>query len=276
MLRPDDGDAALLAAPLLADAADAPFVTHATWALARTPGMHVHDDGALVLADSGLACDTFNFVCRARLDDADAPARVRAALAHFRDAGRPFSWWVGPADRPGSLGARLEEAGLARAETEVAMAVDLAAVTADDAPAALRIVRARTAATLDDFAAVNADNWSPADPMVPRFYRLTAAALLAPDCPQRLYVGYVDDVPVATVEATLAGALVGLFNVSTREAWRRRGIGAAMTRHALHDARAAGARTGVLQASADGVGVYARIGFRPFGAVTEYKPAWDA
>ncbi|MGZ8411592.1 MAG: hypothetical protein ACXWZS_05250 [Gemmatirosa sp.] len=93
-----------LADATLADAADAPFVAHATWALARTPGMHVIDDAALVLADSGLACDTFNFVCRARLDGADAAARVRAAIAHFRDAGRPFSWWVGPADRPRGLG----------------------------------------------------------------------------------------------------------------------------------------------------------------------------
>jgi ribosomal protein S18 acetylase RimI-like enzyme len=270
MSRLADGDATLAAA------ADAPFVTHATWALARTPAMHVIEDAALVLADSGLACDTFNFVCRARLDGVDAPARVRAAIAHFRDAGRPFSWWVGPADRPRALGTLLEAAGLARAETEVAMAVDLADVAEAEAPDGLRIVRARDAATLDDFAAVNADNWAPPDPMVPRFYRLASAALLAPDCPQRLHVGYVDDVPVATVEATLAGAMVGLFNVSTRAAWRRRGIGAAMTRHALHDARRAGARTGVLQASADGVGVYARIGFRPFGEVTEYKPGWSA
>lgn len=259
-----------------AAAADAPFVTHATWALARTPGMRVHDDAALVLADSGLACDTFNFVCRARLDDADAPARVRAAIAHFRDAGRPFSWWVGPADRPATLGALLEAHGLARAESEVAMAVDLAAVAAADAPAALRIVRVRDAATLDDFAAVNADNWSPPDALVPRFYRLAADALLAPDCPQRFYVGYVDDAPVATVEATLADGRAGLFNVSTRAVWRRRGVGAAMTRHALHEARGDGAHTGVLQASADGVGVYQRIGFRAFGEVTEYKPAWDA
>jgi hypothetical protein len=32
--------------------------------------------------------------------------------------------------------------------------------------------------------------------------------------------------------------------------------------------------TAVLQASADGAGVYARIGFMPFGEVTEYEPTW--
>lgn len=120
-----------------ADAPDAPFVTHATWVPARTPGMQVHADAGLVLAGSGLPCDTFNMICRARLDDASAPARVRDAVAHFREARRPFSWWVGPADRPRALGALLEDAGLARAERELAMAMELSARTDDEpAPAA--------------------------------------------------------------------------------------------------------------------------------------------
>jgi GNAT superfamily N-acetyltransferase len=261
----------------LADAADGPFVTHATWVPARTPGMQVQADAELVLADSGLPCDTFNMVCRARLDDASAQARVRGAVAHFREARRPFSWWVGPADRPRALGALLEDAGLAPAERELAMAMELSALTADEpAPAALSIVRVRTPAALADFAAVMADNWTPPDPDVPRFYAEGAAALLAPECPQRLYVGHAEGTPVAAVEATIAGSLVGLFNVATRTAWRRRGFGSAMTVHALREARTEGVRTAVLQASADGAHVYARIGFSPFGEVTEYKPTWTA
>ena len=271
LLRPDD------ARDVLADAADAPFVTHATWVPARTPGMQVHADAGLVLTDAGLPCDTFNLVCRARLDDDSAPARVREAVAHFREARRPFSWWVGPADRPRALGALLAEAGLAPAERELAMAMELSALPDDaPAPAALSIVRVRTPAALADFAAVMADNWAPPDPDVPRFYARGAAALLAPDCPQRLYVGYVAGAPVAAAEATVAGALVGLFNVATRAAWRQRGFGAAMTVHPLREARAEGVRSAVLQASADGAGVYARIGFTPFGEVTEYKPTWTA
>ena len=270
LTRPDARDA-------LADAADAPFVTHATWVPARTPGMQVHADAGLVLADSGLPCDTFNMVCRARLDDDSAPSRVREAVAHFREARRPFSWWVGPADRPRGLAALLEEAGLAPAERELAMAMELSALTDDEpAPAALSIVRVRTPAVLADFAAVMADNWTPPDPDVPRFYAQGAATLLAPGCPQRLYVGYVEGVPVAAVEATVADALVGLFNVATRAPWRRRGVGSAMTVHPLREARAEGVRSAVLQASADGAGVYARIGFVPFGEVIEYKPTWTA
>ena len=108
-----------------ADRADAVFVTHATWALERTPGMLSRVQPDLVLADSGLPCDTFNFVCRARLDETGARTAALEAVSHFAQVRRPFSWWVGPADRPGHLGEILREIGLLAAESELAMALSL-------------------------------------------------------------------------------------------------------------------------------------------------------
>jgi ribosomal protein S18 acetylase RimI-like enzyme len=256
----------------LAEAADENFVVHTSWAAIRTPGMRVDLAPDLVVVDSGLPCDTFNFVCRARLEPDAARARAREAVAYFRGVGRPFSWWVGPADRPDALGDVLVSEGLERAETEVAMAADLGALEGGgDGPAALRVERVRTLAQLVDFARVNAANWSPPDPQVMRFYELAAPALLAGDSPQRLYVGYAGGEAVATSELTEGGGVVGLYNVATLEAHRRRGYGSALTLRPLLDARDRGFRAAVLQASADGAGVYARLGFRGFGGVTEYK-----
>jgi hypothetical protein len=45
-----------------------------------------------------------------------------------------------------------------------------------------------------------------------------------------------------------------------------------MTLRPLLDAREQGFGIGVLQAAPEGVGVYARVGFEPFGQITEYKP----
>lgn len=256
----------------LAEDADTNFVAHAGWIQGRVPGMRVLD-ADLVVIDSGLPCDTFNLVCRVRLDRAIATERVRAAIDHFRNAGRPFSWWLGPADRPSDLGRLLEEAGLEEAETELAMAADLSSLGADvPSPEGLRIVRARSPREVADFAAVQAGNWNPPDPQVSRFYELAAAALLSEDSPLRLYVGYLASEPVAASEATLAGGVVGLYNVATRREFRRRSFGAALTTWPLREARAQGYRTAVLQAAADGVPLYERIGFRRFGDITEYKP----
>jgi ribosomal protein S18 acetylase RimI-like enzyme len=162
----------------------------------------VRDD--LVIADSGLPCDTFNFVCRARLEEAAARAAALEAVTHFANVGRPFSWWVGPADRPRTLDAVLEDIGLERAETALAMALAL---------------------------------------------------------------------PAATAEATVQAGTVGLYNISTRAQFRGRGIGSVLTWQPLPDARVAGCETAVLQAAAEGVGIYRRLGFTPFGEITEFKPS---
>ncbi len=257
----------------LAAAADANLVAHAGWVQRRLPGMRVIEEGGLVLVDSGLPCDTFNFVCGARLERAVAPWRAAEAVVYFRDAGRPFSWWVGPADRPRDLGDLLVAEGLAPAEGELAMAADLASLRVGDlSPGGLRIERVRTEDQLRDFARIVAANWTPPDPQVLRFYALAAPVLLRPDAPLRFYVGYLGDVPVAASELTVAGGVVGLYSICTLAAYRRRGFGGALTLRPLLDAREEGHSTGILQAAPGAVGIYTSIGFAPFGEYTEYKP----
>jgi GNAT superfamily N-acetyltransferase len=263
-----------MTASQLAEAADANLVTHMSWVQRRVAGMHVREDGQLVIVDSGLPCDTFNFVCRARLAAEAVGPRVAEALAYFAGVRRPFSWWVGPADRPADLGDALRAAGLEAAESELGMAADLEAARLNDEwPPGLRIERARTGEQVREFAAVNAANWEPPDPDVLRFYEIAAPLLLAGDAPLWLYVGYLGERAVASAELTVGGGVVGLYGISTLAGYRRRGIGTALVVRPLLDARAAGYRTAVLQASAEGAGVYARVGFRPSGRYTEYKPA---
>ena len=257
-----------------AERADANFVVHATWAVEHTGGMvsRVRDD--LVLADSGLPCDTFNFVCRARLDERRCRAAAAQAIAHFTGVNRPFSWWVGPADRPATLGTVLAELGLLRAESESAMALPLGRLPESVRPVdGLEVRRVRTADELATLARLSAANWSPPDPHVIEFYRRTAPALLGPESPQWYYIGLLDGEPVATAEATVHQGTAGLYNISTVPAFRGRGIGSLMTWQPLRDARAAGCDLAILQASADGVGIYRRLGFETYGGITEYKPA---
>ena len=254
----------------LADAADANFATHATWALRTLAGATVLDTPELVVADSGRPCDTFNLICRARLTDRRAESRVASAVRRFRQAGRPFSWWSGPADQPGNLAVLLAGAGLVHAETELTMSAELGEVGAN-APSAgrLEIRRAGTASQLADFARVISE---PGGGEIVRFYADAAGALLATDSPQRFYVGYLDGEPVASVELTLTGRTAGVYGVATRERFRQRGYGTTMTRHALLEARAAGCQTAILQATAAGAGIYAKLGFSPYGEVREFKP----
>lgn len=257
---------------LLNIAAEANMLTHVSWLQSRIPGMSVHSDPQLTVIDSGLASDSFNLVCRARLEDAAVPERIAGVIEHFRSVARPFSWWVGPADRPVDLGTRLLRAGFTAADGELAMAADLETIRHDDSvPAGLHVERVSSAVQLQEFADVIAANWTPPDSVVTSFYESASALLLTNDCPLCLYLGYHRDEVVAAAEITLSGSVAGVYNVSTRLARRRNGFGTAVMLRALQDARAEGYNTAVLQAARGAEGLYTRIGFVPIGEFVEYK-----
>jgi len=255
------------------DAADeANKVTHMSWVQQRTAGMQVYRDDQLIVIDSGLPTDTFNVVCRARLANDSLRERIAQVVTHFNTFQRPFSWWIGPADRPDSLGQALLEAGFVAAGSEPGMAADLNALhTTDLTPLGLRIERARTRKQVHDFATVLAALGTPPDLTVVCFYEAATSVLLAHDSPIWLYVGYLGEEPVSSAELTVSGGVVGVYSVAALVAHRRKGIGTAMTLRPLLDARAKGFRTAVLQASADGEGIHTRLGFRATGRFTEYQ-----
>lgn len=257
----------------ISDAADDNLAVHATWATRHLPGARVAENSSLVLVDSGLACDTYNFACRARLAASSADDQVRRAIAFFAETGHPFSWWLGPGHSPEDLGDRLIRAGLAPAETELAMSLELRDLgDPPPRPEGFEVRRVRSQADLTLLATLLAANWDPPDPHVIEYFRRLADRLLSPTSAQWYYLGLLDGAPVATAEVTVGGGVVGLYGIGTIPAARGRGIGSLMTAIPLHDARLLGHGTAILQAAEAGQGLYARLGFIPFGVITEFKP----
>jgi ribosomal protein S18 acetylase RimI-like enzyme len=85
----------------------------------------------------------------------------------------------------------------------------------------------------------------------------------------------VDETGVAraTSACHVFGDYTQVFFVSTEPAWRRRGIGGAMTAAALRGAASLGARRAILHSTADGASLYERLGFEPVGMLTRYSYA---
>ena len=77
----------------------------------------------------------------------------------------------------------------------------------------------------------------------------------------------------ATSACHVFGEYAQVFFVSTEPAWRRRGIGGAMTAGALRGAASLGARRAFLHSTADGASLYKRLGFEPAGLLTRYSYA---
>ncbi|MCY1139401.1 GNAT family N-acetyltransferase [Actinoplanes sp. Pm04-4] len=75
------------------------------------------------------------------------------------------------------------------------------------------------------------------------------------------YLLEVDGVPVATSFGLQVGDQVGVFNIATPPAFRRKGYGRLATAAVLSDAYKAGARTAFLHATPDGLPLYQAMGF---------------
>ena len=77
---------------------------------------------------------------------------------------------------------------------------------------------------------------------------------------------------VATAMAFDRDGDCGIYNVTTLERARRRGLGTALTVAHLHDALARGCQTASLQSTEMAERVYAAVGFRDLGRILEYVP----
>jgi len=245
---------------------------HVAYVQRRLAGMFVDDREDLLIVDSGLPTDTFNKILRARLDAGNADTRIEEALDHFRAVQRPFAWWIGPLAQPADIEDRLQRHGLRPAETELGMSARLDQLPAAlELPPGLEIRAVTTQEQLEHFCAIQAANWDPPDRIVYDFFAQAVVILLTPDCPMRLYVGYLEGEPAAGAELFLGGGAAGIHMVSTRREFQRRGIGFAMTWHAAREGARVGMRTAVLQASDQGAPVYARLGFETVCRFIEYQ-----
>jgi len=89
-------------------------------------------------------------------------------------------------------------------------------------------------------------------------------------------VARLDGVAVATAMAHDHDGDCGVYNVTTLESARRRGVGTALTARLLHDAAERGCATASLQSTSMAEHVYADIGFRDLGRILEYTPGRPA
>jgi ribosomal protein S18 acetylase RimI-like enzyme len=88
--------------------------------------------------------------------------------------------------------------------------------------------------------------------------------------PYRHYIGLWKGEPVACSSVYLGRSAAGIYNVATLPPFRGRGIGAQMTRLLMGVAKERGFGTGVLHASAMGLPIYEKLGFKEYCRLAVY------
>jgi ribosomal protein S18 acetylase RimI-like enzyme len=129
---------------------------------------------------------------------------------------------------------------------------------------------------ISDLADVDTSNLDLVEPSPAEYWRIHGLAGLLPELSAdgaHIYISRFDGENVSTLMAFDHEGDCGIYNVGTVPAARRRGLGTALTAHAVAEARERGCTTASLQSTEMAEGIYASVGFRDLGRFDEYVPA---
>jgi len=210
-----------------------------------------------------------NVVFRTDLPSDGLTEIVDGALRHFRSRHiARLSWW---ADSSGAdPGHHLLSRGLTFHSSGTAMATDLRSV-ADTVPtpAGLVVVPVEDRTTLQPWVQVMSVGFGIPKEAEGRLLELFSSVAVEP--PLQTYLALLDGRPVATSQLFVGAGAAGIYNVTCLPDARGRGIGAAVTRAPLQEARRQGCDLAILQASRLGYPVYRRLGFHDYGRIGTYQ-----
>ncbi|OGN63552.1 MAG: hypothetical protein A3G30_05625, partial [Chlamydiae bacterium RIFCSPLOWO2_12_FULL_49_12] len=223
----------------------------------------------VTVLQSTISDDTFNCILRARFDEKSVGKRVAQVLSCFEEKNLPLTWWTGPRDTPAQLPQVLEEMGLCPQEENVGMYLDLQTEVPED-ESALSVKRVLSGRQLFDYDSVHVRSEGNLD-VFEQFWKKTPPLLYGKGAPVEMYVGYAKKEPVVTGLLVFYAHAAGIYYIMTLPKERRKGYGTAMMCHLLQRAREKGYFLSVLQASKQGKGLYARLGFLPCSLFVEYK-----
>ncbi len=247
------------------------FEEKVSYVASIVPTMSVINSSSFLLVDCGLPSDTFNVIV---VRDMIASSQMLAGINSFTSKGFPMAVWCWESDVDSAGRATFIQHGLSHAEIHTAMYADLTQIhvtplSVED----LEIHRAVTAIDLLHVGNEMADLFGSSDEgkQVRTYFQHLSKHPLNLFPAMHHYFATLHDTIVAIGTLFVGTETAGIYDVVTSDAYRKRGIGSAMFQHLLADAHSCNRRFCVLQASPDGLGIYAKAGFRPVDTVHTFE-----
>jgi ribosomal protein S18 acetylase RimI-like enzyme len=239
----------------------------------QSPLCHLEENERFLRLMSEIAFPIGNAIFGGRFDGTEAEIieQVRLALNPFRVHQLPMVWITDWQTQPTNLGALLKAEGLFNTPPIPGMAAEIAVLDYIHPPTVpIEIRRVETPALMQGWLQVfEAVFGIPADAAA--FWYETLVSLgLTGDVPLRHYVALLDGHVLGTASLLLWENSAGIYNVSTLQHMRQRGIGSALTLEPLRETTKLGYEIAVLQSSDMAQGLYRRLGFQTLGQFNAY------
>ncbi len=211
-----------------------------------------------------------NSVFKARLQPDEIDDTIKAVISRGRKRSVPVQWWTGKDTQPDNLVEKLVAHGFNHQGDGAGMAVDLLAMNENaPQPDDFKIIEVKDEDTLKTWCHVTCIGFGIPEQAEPALFEWFSTDIRL-NQPLKCYLGIWQGKPVATSSVFFAEGVAGIYFVATVPEARCHGIGFAVTRRPLLEAREMGYRAGILQASKMGVPVYRRMGFKEYSKIGSF------
>ena len=245
------------------------FLLHASKVPSQNQDMHVASSKSLTYVDSGLSCDTFNllYIHHPELEEEE----LTKALNHYQSNDLDYCIWINKE----SLSQKAEELfrkfNISEQASEVGMALNFDNYQFEENINHLNIRQVKDEESLRTYAHVIAENWTPADQNVLKYYDQTSDQYLDPSNGIKLYIYYHEGEPASCVELFPTDSeTVGFYGFATLEQFRGKGIGTTLLTFALNMGKELGYKNAILQGTEDGLNIYKKLGFKDYTTYYEF------
>jgi len=241
------------------------------YCLGRAPSVELSIGRYLTWLITNMPDHFMNLVVCTALPEEGIDKLIDDALDHFRLLSiKRLSWLAEEGVPAHKIKKHLLGHGLTFNESfAVEMAIDINDLAEDlPGPAGLEIVSVDDPQLLRQWIHIASIGFGvPADMEAVWFDFFNDVACAAPF---QTYLALLNGKPVGTSQLFGSAGVAGIYNVTCIPEARGQGVGTAVVRAPLLEARNLGYQVGILQASAMGYGVYQRLGFQDFGKLSVY------
>ena len=241
-----------------------------------SPNAEFSERGGVTQCITGLPQEIFNVVMRCSLSTDDIEKRMDSVIGQFRSCRLTMIWHVGMLTEPKDLGRYLEARGYPHDYDLTAMAIDLDGIAEHSGLSAE--VTTKTVETGEDcrgWIACLTRSWESPKEVAPWMlenacFNTSLEREKRLSLPRKMFLGILDGAPVSASMLFWSEDIAGLQAVGTIHPGRGKGVGGATAKAALSEARRMGFKLVVVLSTVEGVGMYEKVGFKPFGKLPEH------
>ena len=225
---------------------------------AHLPGMEMVDDAETFWFVSNKPAPG-NIVLRAHWSNELIEERIDEMLTQIGDHIDEIDWMVFPGDQPSDLGLRLEARGMPGGKGGNWLWADLISLgAAPSVPGGFHIEQVHDDMMMAEWVRVSEAGFG-GD--LGCFYDAYARHGYGPEAFSLHYIGYLENIPVTSGTLLEAGGTASIYDVSTPPAFRRLGLGGALTHALMVEIRNQGYNDTWIWSSDMAKSVYQKLGY---------------